>query len=191
MPGNKTYAETAKNIPKIGIIGDSHIGRLNKKHFNEKMNGMVYFNVFWGANIKRLHEFIQPTLHEDKPDTVLIHIGSNDIIPSKQHDLNVKDIVQRIIDIGLYCRECGVKYVIISSILVKRSFHLTTIIRQINDLSSEYCVSNNFHYLSNDNISIQNLWEDSIHLNNVRNNVFAEKFISYMNEFVSTTSNSF
>ena len=45
------------------------------------------------TNIKYLHHFIQPTLHEDKPDTVPIHIGGNDIIPSKQHDLNVKDVV--------------------------------------------------------------------------------------------------
>ena len=41
--------------------------------------------------------------------------GSNDIIPSKQHDLSVKDIVQRIIDIGLYCKECCVKDAIILS----------------------------------------------------------------------------
>ena len=54
----------------------------------------MYFNFFLGAN------FIQPTLHEDKPDTVLIHIGSNNIIPSKQHNLNVKDVIERIIDIG-------------------------------------------------------------------------------------------
>ena len=114
-PGKQTYAETAKNIRKIEIIGDSHIERLNKTHFNVKINGKVYVNVFQGVNIKRLHHFIQSTLYEDNIDTVLIHIGSNDIIPSKQHDLNVKDIVQRIIDIGLYCKECCVKDAIISS----------------------------------------------------------------------------
>ena len=53
----------------------------------------MYFNVFRGANIKRLHQFIQPTPQEDKLGTMLIHIGSNDIIPSKQHDLNVNDVV--------------------------------------------------------------------------------------------------
>ena len=102
---------------------------------------------------------------------MLIHIGSNDIIFSKQNDLNVNDIVQRIIYIGLYCRECVVKDVIISSVLVKRSFHLTRIIRQINDLLSEYYVSNN--------------------VNNVGNNILAENVISYVNEFVLTKSNSF
>ena len=102
---------------------------------------------------------------------MLIYIGSNDIIFSKQNDLNVNDIVQRIIYIGLYCRECVVKDVIISSVLVKRNFHLTRIIRQINDLLSEYYVSNN--------------------VNNVGNNILAENVISYVNEFVLTKSNSF
>ena len=54
---------------------------------------------------------------------------------------------------------------------------------------SEYCA--NFHYLTNDNISRQNLWRDGIHLNNVGNNIFVENFISYVNEFVLTTSNGF
>ena len=65
--------------------------------------------------------------------------------------------------------------------LVKRNFHLTRIIGQIHDLLSEYCVSNNFHYLANDNIPGQNLWKDDIHLNNqnnVGNNILAENFIS-------------
>ena len=54
------------------------------------------------------------------------------------NNLVATDVVQRIIDISLYCRECGVKDKIISSILVKCNLHLTRIIRQIDDLLSEY-----------------------------------------------------
>ena len=121
---------------------------------------------------------------------MLIHIGNNDIIPSKQHNLNVNDVVQRITNTGSYCKECGVKDVIISSILVKRNFHLTRIIRQIKDLFKEHYVSNNFHCLTNDNLSGQNLW-NCIHLNNVGNNILLENFTPYLNESVLTKSNSF
>ena len=48
----------------------------------------------------------------------------------------------------------------------------------------EYFVSDNFHYLKNDNISRKNLWKDGIHLNNLGNNILAENFISRVNEFV-------
>ena len=112
--------------------------------------------------------------HEDKPDTMLIHIGSNDMVSFKQNGLNVKDVFPKIIDVGLYCREYSVKEVIISSVLVKQNFQLTGIIRQINDLSSEYCVSNNFHYLTNDNSSkkiMERCYSDV-------NNILAENFIS-------------
>ena len=61
---------------------------------------MMYFDVFWSANINRLHHFIQTTFHEEKQDTMLTHIGSNGIIRSKQHNLNAKDVVQRITDTG-------------------------------------------------------------------------------------------
>ena len=82
VPDNQAYAETARNVRKIRIIGDSHMGKLSKRHFNGKTNGKIYFNVFHGANIKSLHHIMQPTLHEGKPDKVLIHTGSNDIIPN-------------------------------------------------------------------------------------------------------------
>ena len=55
VPDDQTYAETARNIWKIGIVEDSLIGRLNKRYFNEKINSKVYFNVFWGANVAPLY----------------------------------------------------------------------------------------------------------------------------------------
>ena len=117
----------------------------------------MYFDVFQGENIKRFYHFIQPTyfIYEDTPDTLLIHIESNDIAHSKQHDLDVKYRVQRIIDIGLYCWECSVK---------DRNFHLIRIIRQTNDSWSKYYVLNNFHYLTTGYIYRQNLKKDGIHL---------------------------
>ena len=53
VPGNQTYAKTARNIQKNGIIGDSHIGRLNKRHLNEKINGKVYL-MFFGVQISNV-----------------------------------------------------------------------------------------------------------------------------------------
>ena len=142
--GNQTYAKAARNVWKIRIIGDRHIGTLTKRQF---INSKIHFNVFFGANIKRFHHFIQPDLLEDKPDSMLILIRSNDLIHSKQYILNVKVVVTIII----YWKECGVKDIIISFILVKRNFHLIRIIWQINYFLSEYCVPNNFHNLVNDN----------------------------------------
>ena len=47
-----------------------------------------------------------------------------------------------------------------------------------------YKVNTYFPYLTNDNISRENLLKDGIQLSNIGNNISAENFISYVNEFV-------
>ena len=52
-----------------------------KKNKNKKkINGdKVYFQCFSGANTKQLDHYVIPALVDEKPQTVLMHIGSNDI----------------------------------------------------------------------------------------------------------------
>ena len=73
-----------------------------------------------------LHHFNQPKLYEDNTNMELLPTGSTAIINLKQKKINVTKIVQKMICNGLYCRECGVKDIIISSELVKH-FNLTKI----------------------------------------------------------------
>ena len=120
-------------------------------------------NGFSGANIKRLDHFITPTLVED---IVIIHVGSKDVTHNTVDQIDVKDIVNRIINIGKKCLSYGVKEVIISSIFIKKPFKLTRIIRQVNDLSRDECKRNNFQFISNDYITSEVLWRDGLHLNN-------------------------
>ena len=94
----------------------------------------IHLNGFSGANIKRLDHFITPTLVEDRPDIVIIHIGSNDITYNTVDQIDVKDIANRIVNIGKKCLSYGVKEVIILSIFIKKQFKLAGIIRQVNDL---------------------------------------------------------
>ena len=126
----------------------------------------IHLNGFSGANIKHLDHFITPTLVEDRPDIVIIHIGSNDITYNTVDQIDVKDIANRIVNIGKKCLSCGVKEVIILSIFIKKQFKLTRIIRQVNDLLCDECKRNNFQFVSNDDITREVLWRDGLHLNN-------------------------
>ena len=78
-------------------------------------------------------------MEEDQPDIVIIHIGSNDISYNAVDQTDVKDIVNRIINIGKKCLSCGVKEVIIWSIFIKKQFKPTSIIRQVNGLLRDDC----------------------------------------------------
>ena len=147
-------------------MGDSHIRRIKRNLFNNSLcEGKAHLNGFNGANIKRLDHFITPTLVEDRPDIVIIHIGSNDITHNTVDQIDVKDLVNCIINIGKKCLSYGVKEVIISSIFIKKQFKFTRIIRQVNDLLRDECKRNNFQFVSNDNITREVLWRDDLHLN--------------------------
>ena len=106
------------------VIGDSHLNRIKRNIFQKLVNeGKTYFNVFRGTTSKRLNHYILPTLHEDHPDVVLLHIGSNDINNQTKDRINTEKLTGDIINIGKSCIDLGVKEVVKSSILLKRTLH--------------------------------------------------------------------
>ena len=107
---------------------------------------------------------ILPTLHEDHPDVVLLHIGSTDINNQTTDRITTENLTGDIINTGKSCIDLGVKEVVISSILPKKNIALTRFIRQVNDNLREQCVLNGFAFISNDKISRTHLWKDGIHL---------------------------
>ena len=120
--------------------------------------------MFRRATSKILNYYIPPTLHEDHPDVVLLHIGSNDINNQTKDRINTKKLTGDIINISKSCIDLGVKETVISSILPKKNIALACLIRQVNDSLREQCVLNGFGFISNDNISRTHLWKDGIHL---------------------------
>ena len=65
------------NNKKLLVCGDSHVKRLSKRLLNNSLKkSHAVLKTFDGANIKRLSHHILPYLHEDKPDSVIFHIGT-------------------------------------------------------------------------------------------------------------------
>ena len=67
---------------------------------------------------------------KEKPDIVVIHIGSNNITRRIFEDFNADKLAYEIIDIGKMCRQYGVKDVIFSSIFVKDSIKIGKMINK-------------------------------------------------------------
>ena len=102
--------------------------------------------------------------------------------------IDVKDIVNRIINSGKKCFSYGFKEGLISSIFIKKQFKLRRIIRQVNDLLRDECKRNNFQLVSNDNITREVLWRDGLHLNNDSTYIFASNLVDYLNDFIFSKS---
>ena len=67
---------------------------------------------------------------EDKPEAIVIHVGTNDILNHANHE----DIARSIKNILLDCKNNGVSEVFISSILVRKNPSLTAILRRFSEM---------------------------------------------------------
>ena len=77
IPGNSNYASISKNGRKILLVGK----RISRIDFNKELrNGKAYFRSFSDATSKQLDHYIIPSLIDHKPDGVIIHVGTNDIL---------------------------------------------------------------------------------------------------------------
>ena len=163
-------------------MSDSHIRRIKKNLFNNLKNeDEAHLNSFSGTTINRLNHFITPILEEDRPDIVIIHVDSNDIMHNAINNIDAKGISKRIIDIVKKCLLDGGKEVIISSIFIKRKFKLTRIIRQVNDNLRKESRSNKFHFIINGNIKTQ---KHGLQLNNDGTYIFASSLAEFLNDFI-------
>ena len=102
-PGIVSYTSVTKSKnEKVRIIGDSHLKRINKRQFKKDLGKRFSnFKCFSGANTKQLNCYIVPTLVDETPQTLVIHISSNDITKMNYKTMKLQDVAQRIIDIGL------------------------------------------------------------------------------------------
>ena len=93
----------------VFLIGDSRLNRINKENFRKEFQGgWVCFKCFPGVNTKQLHYYSTPMLVDEKPNTTIIHIRSNDITKSNYHTINADDSGKGIVNIGLKCKYYGV-----------------------------------------------------------------------------------
>ena len=116
------------------MIGDNHLSRINKSRFkNDDIEHTVYFKWFSGST-KQLNYYANPPLGDEQPNTVIVHIGSNDITKFNYNKVDVEDLAQRIIDVGKKCKSYGVINIAISSILVQKNHEVNEVIRKVNNL---------------------------------------------------------
>ena len=109
VPGNNTYAGTLREGKKILMKVVSHIRRVKRdKLQNSFDNAKSFVRYFSGAKTEDLHDYIIPSLLKEKPDTVIIHVGSNNITHRIFEDFNADKLADEIIDIGKMCTQYGV-----------------------------------------------------------------------------------
>ena len=76
-----------------------------------------------------MKHYVIPSLKEQKPNIIVIHIGGNDTNYKNKDNINVNELAD-IISLARICRDFGVPHVLV---LPKKSIAVTSIIRKVND----------------------------------------------------------
>ena len=104
MSGNSTSKneETYCNKnSKVFLVGDSHLNRIKKEKLRKEFKGdWVYFKCFPGANIKQSDYCSIPMLVDEKPNTTIVDIASNDITKLNYHTINADELAKGIMKIS-------------------------------------------------------------------------------------------
>jgi len=103
-----------------------------------------------------------PHVIENCPSTIALHVGTNSIFDKEKEP---EQIAQEVIDAGKTAEQLGVTNVIISGLIVRRSgMWAERRRRQVNNILEDRCDLNNFLFSNNDNIVLEDLYEDRVHL---------------------------
>ena len=101
--------------------------------------------------------YIIPTILEDKPDIVIVHVGTNDVMNRFDEDQIIKNIQQ----IYITCKNLNVNQVIISGIVsCKRPDN--SVINYINENLQIEWMTAGYQFLDNGNINLDNLCRDGL-----------------------------
>ena len=163
------------------IIGDSHVKRLSKNVINyETKEDKVWIKNFDGGKSKHINHHVLPFLHENLPEIVIIHSGTNDINENLIHITRPDELARTVVNIAKTCKNFGVTNIGVSSILPQRNQNVCKIIQETNDLLKSMCDFNNFTFIDNSNKNENFLSPDNIHLSDVGSRFLEANFIEFL-----------
>jgi len=178
VPGNSSYASITGKGQKTVILSDSHGSRIKGRELSKWIeNGFGIVRSFSGSTATDMISYATPTINNDKPDKVIIHVGCNDIFKGER---DARKIANNILEVARFCRRGGVNSVYLSGILIMNNFNHNSVARKVNYILSTEGALENFIYIDNTRITKDMLY-DRTHFNDLGRNLLANNFINSIN----------
>ena len=173
VPGNSFKNDVIKHGKTVCVPSDSICKRIKINEFNKILNNKkAYKRCFEGADTKALQHYATPTLTNNKPDIVIINVGSNNMRRDKP-----VCIADDIIGIASQCKTYGVNQVLISGLTPQIGSQ--TKIDELNSILESRQEEWKYSFLQNQNIlASEHLWRDKVHLNDAGLALLANNFLN-------------
>ena len=142
------------------ILGDSMVKNLKGWEMSKKLkNAKVYVRHFAGAKVRCMKYHIKPTLRE-KPDHIVLHVGTNDLVSDRPPDLIAKSIVHVASSMKNENHDVTVSHII------TRTDHFKEKANEVNDYLGKLCMNRNIYLIDHSKtLKTQHLNGSKLHLN--------------------------
>ena len=138
---------------------------------------------FPGASSNEILHYIDVYLKEKLIDTVIIHVGVNDLL-NENSQLKINQLIENIKKITQECVSFGVKKIYVSGLVFTTRVDLPKLER-VYTLLSNLCGDNEFVYIDNRNIKGDCFYQDSLHLLDTDKKILERNFTFVLNECFS------
>jgi hypothetical protein len=165
------------------IIFSTSITRdIDYVRFNECYeSGHARFQKWHGGRAKHMKHYVTTHMLEEKPDTVVIQAGGNDLRTTRNNPTPALRVANDIMDIGLACKKKGASRVCISGVPIRKAKFLQERAKEVNELLVSLCQVNNFTYIDNSEIDLECLHKDGVHLNHEGTKLLANNYLDCLN----------
>ena len=135
-----------------------------------------------GGKARNIKRYIVSHLEEERPDSVIILAGGNDLPTSRNNPLPVLRIANDIMEIGIACKKFNVSNIFISSVLPRQLVYLQKRRKELNGILRNLCIVHNFVFIDNENIILrEHILKDGVHLNDSGTILLARNFLNNLN----------
>ena len=182
QPSRSQNQENSENT--LLIIGDSNIHGVKPRELAQRIRGRVFVHkqAISGATASHICHY-SDILLKDKPNAVIIHAGTNDLVGrNADSNLSADNIACDLIRTGVKARNAGVKQVMISSLLPINDYQANKKAQEVNNHLREHCHAYNFLYIDNANMTKEDL-QDTVHLSRDGKGVLMDNSAYYVNRY--------
>jgi lysophospholipase L1-like esterase len=172
---------------KTLIFSTSITKHIDQERFNAAYkNGEARFQRWPGGKVEHIKNYIKTHLEKEKPDTVMIQIGGNDLQRGDRRDpATITSIANDIIETAQICRANDVQHIFVGGVTVRKPRWTWDICKALNNSLEGQCRLRDFNFISNTDISPHDLY-DGVHLNESGVSKMANNMLSSLDDYFNS-----
>ena len=160
---------------KTLVIGDSMIKHIEATKIQRAARSKTVCHSYSGATVGQLQEKFEDNCQNDEYKTVIIHVGTNDLVHEDENHVaeKMENLIEKV--------RQQTERIAVSSVIRRYDSKVSqSKIASYNNLLHNLCLKHNIYYINNDNIDKPLLNRSNLHLNKVGDKALGSAFCTFL-----------